>query len=734
MRYLPQPQKPIRRFPRQIGKLAVVGLLGTLPLISTPALAQDISISGTARLVWGDPATGPPLRRWYLTDAAGRTYELDVAGLSESQLQSLAGRGTTVSGDLSTRAGAADGATPMLNVRAVAFLDASAAAAAEAVSGPQPWANLLCRFPDVPATQRPPSYFDDLMGASYPRLDHYWREISYDRIDISGSGAYGWYELPRPKSGYQAGTDANGNPIPDLHALAQDCAGAAEEEVDFTRFVGINVMLNDAIGCCAWGGSASLELSGRVMTFRMTWIPPWGFQSLTVVAHEMGHGFGLMHSSGPYESTYDSEWDVMSGGGYCRNRHPDFGCVPVHAIAHHKDLLGWIPSTRRFQPAPGTVTSLRLEPLDRPATDGYTVAVIPIDEESFYTVEARHLEGYDAELPAAGVLIHRVTAEGRARVVDWDADGDPNDEGAIWSTGEVFVDHEARLALVIDGESATGWDVTLHYGVDLPAHTLDVVVDGGGRGSITSDPAGVACRSPADAAGPGECRATFALGSRVWLTATPYESDGQSDTFAGWGGPCADSGPSCLLFVDGDMTVTARFDGEPPAIALMTATPISFNAMVGMVDPPAARVEIDNAGGSPITDLALGSPAPAEAAGWLTATLDRRSTPAAVLLEVNAASLTPGVYTASLPIQSQQAANSPHSIDIVINVAAAVSADELVRALAGDTRLTPQAITYLDARGNDNGSFDLGDFLAWLDATQGRPAALVTDGDGEGDR
>ena len=78
----------------------------------------------------------------------------------------------------------------------------------------------------------------------------------------------------------------------------------------------------------------------------MTWLPPWG-QTSGVFAHEMGHGFGFPHSSGPYAQTYDSNWDPMSNGH--NNKVPSaFGPTPVHTITHHKDLALWILACRKI--------------------------------------------------------------------------------------------------------------------------------------------------------------------------------------------------------------------------------------------------------------------------------------------------------------------------------------------------------------------------------------------------
>ena len=33
-------------------------------------------------------------------------------------------------------------------------------------------------------------------GTSYPGLDHYWRELSYNQMNVTGSEVVGWYTLP----------------------------------------------------------------------------------------------------------------------------------------------------------------------------------------------------------------------------------------------------------------------------------------------------------------------------------------------------------------------------------------------------------------------------------------------------------------------------------------------------------------------------------------------------------
>ena len=53
----------------------------------------------------------------------------------------------------------------------------------------------------------------------------------------------------------------------------------------------------------------------------------------------------------------------------------------------------------------------------------------------FYTVETRRLAGYDAKLPGHAVIIHFVDttrSDRDAQVIDPDANGNPDDAGAMW--------------------------------------------------------------------------------------------------------------------------------------------------------------------------------------------------------------------------------------------------------------------------------------------------------------
>ena len=338
------------------------------------------------------------------------------------------------------------------------------------MTGSQAWVTILCRFADVTdVTPHPVSFYEKMTRASYPALGHYWNEVSDGNVpDFAGSVVVGWYNLPRPYSYYRTVLE-DGRESLETDRAARDCTAVADADVFFPDFDGINLAFNhsDSDTAASRGGSERLTLDGQTRFWGVTWMTPVNQLEQHVWAHEMGHGFGLLHSSGPYDETYDSYWDVMGGWPPTLFSHPEYGDVPIHTIAYHKDFLGWIPPARKYVAAPNTTQTIALERLAQPGAEGYLMAQIPIGDSTtdFYTVEARLFAGYDEEIPDEAVVIHKVdtTLEDRlAQVVDIDNNGDPNDEGAMWTVGEIFTDVENNLQVSIDAAWSTSYRVTIN--------------------------------------------------------------------------------------------------------------------------------------------------------------------------------------------------------------------------------------------------------------------------------
>ncbi|HSJ54050.1 MAG TPA: PKD domain-containing protein [Anaerolineae bacterium] len=450
-------------------------------------------------IVWGDPApesTEAGRTLYHLITDDGRQVQLlldEAPARLRERLLDLNKRRVAVQGQPS--GAATRGASAPVLVQAIELLpepeSAVEAAAVEGVDGSQPWVSLMCKFADVPDEPRSLSYFQGMYASTFPGEDHYWREVSYGAIDLLGSAALGWYTLPRPWSYYVYDSDGDGTVNLDHARAATDCIAAADPDVYYPAFVGINLMFNASLDCCAWGGGWYLDLDGVAKGYHITWEPPWGYENVTVISHEMGHGFGLPHSSGDYGQVYDNQWDVMSDTwANCASvTDPTYGCVGQDTISYHLDRLGWIAPARKAVVERGNQVSITLEQIDQPQTGGYLMAQVPVDNllTHFFTVEARRKVGYDYKLPGEGVIIHEViTGQPEpAHVVDADLNWNTGDAGAIWSVGETFTDPGSGIWVRVNAATATGWVVTVHNPEPNPIEVDSQAQSPGGAGDCT---------------------------------------------------------------------------------------------------------------------------------------------------------------------------------------------------------------------------------------------------------
>ena len=156
------------------------------------------------------------------------------------------------------------------------------------------------------------------------------------------------------------------------------------------------------------------------------------------------------------------------------------------------------------------------------------------------------------QIPTTGTLQLRATLD----------TGEDITVQSTWTSGDEMIATVSQTGLVTGVRTgatkiASSFDGTVTSfpievvarGVDTTHRTLTVAVEG--PGSVSSDPAGIACGT--------NCEASFSTGTQVFLSATPEAGA----TFVGWSGnpDCSDG----VVTMDRDISCTATFEGAPAA-------------------------------------------------------------------------------------------------------------------------------------------------------------------------
>lgn len=321
---------------------------------------------------------------------------------------------------------------------------------------------LLAEFADLPHRIAPSRFADHLFGPG-PSLRTYYQEMSGGRLDVTGD-IHGWFPLPRAEVYYSSGNGGVGTYPNNGQRMAEDAVAAAvaagvslaDYDADGDGTVDVVLVVHSGEGL-EWAGSTNPALTPfpdpyainshkwvvvdgdagpglpRVADYftgpemqraRPILFPAWtdSIAGIGVFCHEFGHVLGL-------PDFYDTQtavsrigaWEIMDAGTwtYVPSDPPHSlpGSLPARLSAWSKALLGWSAPELL---APGSGEVLQASFVLQAAGDGGTALQLRanpfgVDWRSgaagtgeYFLAEVRTREGWDAGLPAEGLLLYHV--------------------------------------------------------------------------------------------------------------------------------------------------------------------------------------------------------------------------------------------------------------------------------------------------------------------------------------
>lgn len=331
----------------------------------TAKSANDVQ--GTLRIIHGDDfASGKSAYQYHVLDATGKATKLDVAHLP-AEVRS--GSQVRVEGKrIAARAGVAQ--PPTVVPSRIIILAAPLKAGAmrnmvQAVTSNNVLV-ILANFSNTAA----PAFSRAQAQATMVNVGQFFSEASYGQQALSVT-VTPWLTMTLPAGGCDFTVIGN----------AADAAAAAWNPSSYP-FV---VYLFPG-SPCGWSGLAYVGW-GRA------WINGPGAFNLGVIAHEMGHNFGLLHAgslnSGGGVAEYGDQWSTMGGAN------------GQHYNARQKEILGWIPASSVKTQTSGTAT-YSLDTLEDAGGTTYAVRIPTTSPLRTYYVESRRATPNAAQIRLVG--------------------------------------------------------------------------------------------------------------------------------------------------------------------------------------------------------------------------------------------------------------------------------------------------------------------------------------------
>jgi hypothetical protein len=138
------------------------------------------------------------------------------------------------------------------------------------------------------------------------------------------------------------------------------------------------------------------------------------------------------------------------------------------------------------------------------------------------------------------------------------------------------------------------------------------------------------------------------------------------------------------------------------AVMELSATAVTFTDTIGTGDPAVQTIAVSNTGNGTLTGLAVGTISYGTGpTGWLTVTLEGATAPATLTLAAAKGSLAAGTYTATVPVTSSVASNSPRNVTVTFDLRRPPVSLASIQATPGFRVMLPADTVRLQVTGKD---------------------------------
>lgn len=310
---------------------------------------------------------------------------------------------------------------------------------------------ILVNFQDKTTQPYTPSTAQNLIFTTTSSFD---MENSYGQTSLTGD-VVGWYTIPLSYTVCNSSS---------LATYAKEAATAAGVNLaNYTRYV---YAFPD--NACTWWGLGSVGGSPS-----QAWIN--GSLANKVVAHEMGHNFGLYHSNA-WECGSETLGSTCSSVEYGDTVDTMGNPSSGHFNAFQKERLGWL----NYGASPPITTvqtsgSYTIDPLETPTLNPKALKILKSTDattgkKTWYYVEFRRPVGFDSFVSSKsntmnGVIVH--TGSEASANSSYLLDMKPTTTS--WSdpaltVGQTFYDAVSGVTILLTAVSSTGATVSVNFG------------------------------------------------------------------------------------------------------------------------------------------------------------------------------------------------------------------------------------------------------------------------------